>query len=321
MVFPAAMVPLEQAFGRNAREKRPAAHPAIHPPGRTAWPGPRSCTPFPDRTDIRLRPAHTGDFCGLPPARLVAGAVARLAAAPAISCQRHLAAGPNRGPDADDAGSASLSALPPAASRVGAATILLGIGAILGGSESRLFETSAPKIQMYFQTQTLPDPGRDVHVPVIVYLYDLQARKNARSRSRSARRTSSCCRTCASRCFPVDRLPDVPAHLLRPRADRDLPEGHRLDRPRRRSTCCCTGSSTTTVAARRRAEVATPADLVQYAGRQLPAVPARLGPVPPDRRHALPVRLPTCPRRTTAISWRRASPTSGAGSTSTGRTS
>ena len=68
-------------------------------------------------------------------------------------------------------------------------------------------------------------------------------------------------------------------------------------------------------------EVTSPAELLQYFCRQLPPLPAGLRFVPYGRRHAAPVRIPTCPRRTTATCSLRASPTSGAGSTSTGRTS
>jgi D-alanyl-lipoteichoic acid acyltransferase DltB (MBOAT superfamily) len=57
------------------------------------------------------------------------------------------------------------------------AAILLGVGAILAAVRIGYFETSAPKIQMYFQTQTLPILSAMFMFRTAVYLYDLRHEK------------------------------------------------------------------------------------------------------------------------------------------------
>ena len=68
-------------------------------------------------------------------------------------------------------------------------------------------------------------------------------------------------------------------------------------------------------------EVIGPAKLIQVHRRQLSAVSARIGAVPPDRRHAVPVRLPVAGDPPQVHAGGELHAISGAGSTSTGRTS
>ncbi len=148
------------------------------------------------------------------------------------------------------------------------------------------------------RAQWMPAPWSEAIWPIlgsmfmfrlIVYLYDL--------RHDTAPAVAAACAVvllhaaeCVLPAVSGGRLQDLPAQLLRRRRVPHLPDRRRLDGARRHSSHSLSRRLLLPDAGA--VGGSRPRRSRAVHGRQLPAVPASIGPVPPDRRHAVPVRLP-----------------------------
>ena len=155
---------------------------------------------------------------------------------------------------------------------------------------------------------------------LIVYLYDLRHDTAPRVAGRGRCRTSSCCRTRASRCFPVVDYKTFRRNYFDDDAYRIYQIGHRLDGARRHPSASvprivyyhltlAPSEVTGPGAARRSTWSRTSCCTCASRGSST------------SSSACCTCSASACRRPTTSTSSRRASPTSGAGSTSTGRTS
>ena len=249
---------------------------------------------------------------GIHRARLAAATLAPALLRHPFSRGHRPRAGPARGRVAGPAGSGPHSALPSSPS-------LLGPGGGDRGGRARSRPAAGGRGVRALVARDLADPGVDVHVPPHRLPLRPAARQPRPSRCRARSPTSSCCRTSASRCSRSSTTRRSAAPTTTRDAARDLSDRRRTGWCAGSCTCCSIGSSTTT-------STLTPAEVTTRRPRpvrrgDLPALPAGLGAVPPDRRHAAPVRLPPARDAPPATTSPRASRTSGGASTSTGKTS
>ena len=164
----------------------------------------------------------------------------------------------------------------------------------------------------------LAGPRLDLHVPDDRLPLRAEARRPRPSRSSTRSATSSSCRITASCISPSSTTGPSAAATSPPTCRRSSGEGLQMMSRR--------GPPARLSPGRPRAADQRP---MRWMGRracqlprlQLPALPPRLGPVPHGLRDAAPLRLPAPGDAPSLPAGDRASPTTGGGSTSTGRTS